>query len=304
MKAVKISLAVMVIVAIAFFVFRSSERTEEVGEIQQSENTSVVDIQAKITELSQKPHNRFCKDFYDEIAYYIDDDYKNGKFDDNQSNNEQWKNNLTKQLYSAYADKFIGQVLYVFNRPKWESSDLSFIRSEYTRLQRSPLLERGSPVAKRFNEIKTVFDKYDEIRSFIASCKSFGYNRTGLYDKYPMSEVSGKIAQAKTYRENRLGNSYVNNCAALHSELDEVPQILFQKHVRYLDNVMNAWRGKYVGYNLQKTYVSNLYKPIADKIDELDNDLYNVPNFRREYSRLKTRWTTDARNAYSYFEQK
>ena len=300
MKAVKISLAIIVIAAIAYFTIQAFVSTDEVGDIQQGTNPFVEKIKQEIGEMTQKPDDKFCKDYYTEVVYHIDDYHKNSKFSNNPSDNDQWKNNLSKQLYSAYADKFIKQAFYVFNRSEWSNSDLSFIRKEYKALQSSSLLQIGSPVDQKFNEIQAIFHKYDEIKSFIASCKNFSYSDTGLNSQFPIGEVSGLISQAHFYKRNNLGDGYVNNCSLLHEELNVIPLILFNTHVRYLDNLINYWSGMYSNYNSQRAYVDNLYRPIDAKIDELDNELYDVSNFSDKYWQLKQRWEVDATNAYNY----
>jgi hypothetical protein len=152
---------------------RSFVSTGKVGDIQRSGNPFVDKIQLEIKELKQKPENKFCKEFYAEVVYNLNDYHKNGRLGKNTLENNQWKENLSKQLYAAYTDKFIKQSYYFFNQSNWASSDLGFIRNEYRALQNSPLLERNSPIDKRFNEIKIIFNKYDEITALFHHAKAF-----------------------------------------------------------------------------------------------------------------------------------
>ncbi len=301
MKTLKVSLAVIVIAAITFFIIRSSVPTGEVGEVGSGENIFIVKINEDIQELIQKPNDKFCKDYYDEIALYIDDYHKNGKLAKDKSENDQWKANLSQNLYSAYADKFIKQAFYVFNHKEWKPEDLNFIRSEYQTLRNSPRLEKDSPVDKEFAKIRAIFSKYDEIAGFIASCKGFSYTGSDLSARYPISEANNFISRAAAYRNNRLGNAYVNNCVRLHYELTEIPQNLFKAHVHYLDNKISYWSDLYSNYNSQKAYADNLYTPLRNEIYALDNDSYNVANFDSEYRRLTAKWETDGTKAYNYF---
>ena len=156
MKTIKISLAVIVVSIITFFSIRSFVTTERVGDIQKTGNPFVDKIQLEIKELKQKPENKFCKEFYAEVVYHLDDYHKSGRLGKNTFENNRWKENLSKQLYAAYTDKFIKQSYNFFNQSDWVSSDLGFIRNEYRALQSSALLERNSPIDKRFNEIKTI----------------------------------------------------------------------------------------------------------------------------------------------------
>jgi hypothetical protein len=301
MKSIKIGLAVIVVAAIAFFVNRSFIKIDKVGEIQQSGNTFVNKIQQEIKILQQKPDMVFSKDYYNEIAYHIDDYYKQGRLGKNALENDQWKENLSKQLYAAYTDKFIKQAYYVFNRSNWASNDLNFIRSESRSLQNSPMLERDSPINQKFNEIKTILNKYDEITAFISTSKGFSYSQTGLDLQFPIDDVKNKIIKARSYLNNRLENSYVNNCSHLHNELKLIPKVLFNSHVRYLDNLITSWSNMFTNYNTQRAYVDGLYSPLENKINALDNDIYKVSDFDNEYTRLIQKWQADGTKAYNYF---
>lgn len=304
MKTLKISLAVIVVAVIAFFVIRSFVTTDKVGVIQQSGNPFIDKILQEIKALQIKPESNFCKEYYTEVAYHIDDYHKNGRLGKSTLENNQWKENLSKQLYAAYAEKFIKQGYYVFSRSNWESKDLAFIRSEYGELQSTPMLERNSPIDIKFNEIKVIFKKYDEITSFISFCQRFSYSETGLDKLFPVEDVRSKILNAKSYLNKRLENSYINNCTRLHNGLNEIPQVLFKAHSRYLDNKIIYWTGSYTGYNLQKTYSDNVWTPLNNEIETLDNNIYNVTDFSSEYNRLKRKWATEGTNAYNHFNSK
>ncbi|MBK7181457.1 MAG: hypothetical protein IPH89_00190 [Bacteroidetes bacterium] len=301
MKTLKISLALIVVAAITFFVIRSFVAPDKVEEIKSSGNPFIDKIQQEIKTLQLKPENKFCKEYYTEVSYHIDDYHKNSRLGKSKLENDQWKENLSKQLYAAYTDKFIKQAYYIFNRSDWAINDLSFIRNEYRTLQSSPMLERNSPIDRRFNEIKSIINKHDEITVFIASCKGFSYSQKDLDMQFPIVDVSSKISKAISYRNNRLENSFVNNCTRLHSGLNEIPQALFRAHVKYLDNMINTWSNMFTNYNSQKAYVDGIYSPLENKIDELDNNIYKVSDFSSEYDRLKEKWQNDGTRAYNHF---
>lgn len=304
MRTIKISLAVITVAAIVFFVARSFVTNEEVGEIRQSYNEFIGKIQQEIKALQLKPENKFCKDYYNEVTYHIDDYFKTGRFGKSQPENDQWKENLSKQLYAAYVDKFIKQAFYVFDRSDWEIRDLSFIRSEYRVLQSSPLLERYSPIDERFNEIKTIFDKYDEISAFISNCKGFTYFETKLDEQFPIDYVSTEISDAKSYLNNGLDNSYVNNCTRLRDELAKIPQVMFEVHTGYLDSMITYWTGSYIGYPSQKIYRENVWTPVDNKIDSLVNNIYNVSDLNWEHNHRKIEWAAEGAKAYDTINSK
>jgi hypothetical protein len=300
MKAFKISLAVAVIAVIATGVIMWITSIDEPPKIPLQKNQFIAKIEQEIEQLSQRPNNIFCKEFYDEVAYHINDFYRQNRFGSNQSENNQWKENFEKNLYSAYAAKFIQQASYVFRGSVWNNEDLRFIRGEYQALRESPLLEKSSPVDKKFTEIQTIFSKYDEITGFISSCRGFSYSNTGLSARFPISDVQRKIARAASYLNNHLGNEYVNHCSRLQDGLREIPRLLFRAHVNYLDNKINTWSGFYSNYNSHADYVNNLNRPIRNEIEALDNNTYHAPNFNNEYNRLSNRWSADNTRAYNY----
>jgi hypothetical protein len=313
MKAIKIGLAIVVIGAIIFFVIKWLATTNEVDEIPASENTSTKLIDDKIDSIGTLQNNEFNKDIYNEIKYLIDDRYQPhppqypfGRLGDTQLENDQQKDILSRNLYTAYANKFLKQAFYVFNDKSWNSEDLTFIRSEYRLLRESRYLERGSTVDNNFGDVKRIFDKYDEINRFIYSCNSFSYaEEPSLNDKFPVEIVSSKLDQVKTYRNTGLGNRYLNNCERLHNELNAIPKNLFQKHVQYLDHKINLWRGMYNQYSSQRAYAENLYTPLKNEIDILDNGLYEIPDLSySEASRLIDKLNADADDAYNYFSRK
>jgi hypothetical protein len=300
MKAIKISLAVIVVAVIGFFVIRSLVTTEQVAKVALPDNQFTKRIEQEIDSLGKLPDHQFCKEFYSEVGYHIADYYKQGRLGKNQSENDQWRENLSKNLYSAYAGKFIKQAFYVFRGSEWDINALNFIRSEYQTLRRSAWLEQGSSVDKEFDKFQAVFEKYDEITGFISSCKWFSYSSSSLSDHFPIADVASRILRAATYRNNRLENGYLNNCTRLHDGLKEVPQALFRAHVKYLDHKINQWSGLYSNFKSQPDYVNNLYKPLKGEIDALDNDIYRVANFDSEYNRLSNKWSADNTKAYNY----
>ena len=287
MKAIKISLAVIVVAAIAFFVIQSLVITDKTGGISLPQNQFTKRIKQETDSLGTFPNNKFCKEFYEEVNYHIEDYYKNQRLGNSPSENNQWKDNLSQNLYSVYAEKFIHQAFYVFSSSVWKIEDLKFIRSEYQTLRKSNLLEKGSPVDKKFTEIQTIFSKYDEITGFISACRGFSYSGSSLFDKFPLTDAKSKISRAKTLQNNGLGNEYVNNCTRLHDGLKEIPQTLFRAHVRYLDNKISYWSGKYSEYNSQSEYANLLYTPLKSEIENL-NDRSEE---RRVGKECRSRWS-------------
>src|SRR5690554_2248911 len=299
MKAIKIGLAIVVIGAIAFFVIKSLGSTNELEEIPPSKNAFVERIKNEIGSIKTHPNSEFNKSIYTDIKYLIDDHYKPhppqhpyGRLGETQGENDQRKDILSRDLYSAYANKFLEQAFYVFNNTSWKSKDLAFIRREYKALQDSPYLESGNALNTKFEDIKRIFNKYDEINRFISSCNKFSYpTNPALKDTFPIDDVRSKLNQVTTYRNTRLGNSYLNNCERLHIALNAIPQNLYDKHFKYLDNKIDAWSGMFEAYNSQKTYTDNVYTPFKNEIELLDNTLYQIPALPNiKYNHLMKKW--------------
>ena len=309
MRAIKISLFIVAISTIGFFLIKSLVSTEGVRDIPLAENATTRRIEQEILLLGQLPNGKFCKDEYNHVKYLIDDAFKPhppqhsfGRLGNTQLENDQQKENLIRKLYAAYADKFLLQVIYVFQGTEWDVKNLQFIRNECITLKKSTLLGKNSPVDKKFSEILTAIDKYYEIAGFISGCKGFRPLATGFADQFPISDVQAKISAASAYRSNNLGNRYVNNCTRLHAGLKEVPQILFKSHIGFLDNKIDQWSGKFGNGNYisHTDYVDKLNKPLASEIDALDNSIYQAPNFEGEQVRLSQKWNDDNSSAYNH----
>lgn len=301
MKAIKISLVVIVGLLISFFAIRSiitSSKPNDIPVVDQ--NPFVLQINREIELLQNLPNNQFCKKTYDEILYHINDHFRNDKLGITKHENNQQKDNLTKKLYAVYVAKFIQQSFYVFEKADWKSEDLLFIRGEFQRLQNSSFLERGSPVDIKFNEIKTIFNKYDEIVGFVSGVRGFSFFKTELDVRFPSDDVKQKIARADAYRNGKLENRYVNKCSRLHEDLKNVHKSLFNAHVRYLDYKIDQWSGMYPNYNSQKDYLNLLYNPLKGEIDDMIDIPYNLTNVQAEYDRLYNKWSDDNRKAYNY----
>jgi hypothetical protein len=304
MKALKISLAIIVVTAVTFFVIRSLIPTPPPPPPPPPENQAIEQIEREINLLKTKPDSEFCKDFYNRIAFHIDSDFEEGRLGESPSDisgNRQNKESLMSDLYYAYANKFIHQAFYVFSHLGWRIEDLNFIRNEYQTLRKSNLLEKGSLEDNKFTEIQNILSKYDEIDHFIFACKRVSCSSFSISNHFPISDVRSKVSQAATYRNNLLRNEYFKHCTRLLNELENVPQILFNEHVRYLNRKINEWSGFYPNFNSHSDYVNILNQPLSREITALNNNIYNnVTNFASERQRLLDRWSEDNRRAYNH----
>lgn len=309
MKKVKISIAVIVLLAIGAAILFGIQSVDPPPPPTPVDTQFITQIEKEIQQLKEKPNNKFCKDYYKEVLFHIDEfskpappKYPYGRFGKTQSDNKHWKEILEKNLYSAYTQKFIKQSKVVLNGSEWKSDDLKFIQNEINTLSKSKLFVQGGAIANEFKTIQTALNKYNEIVSFIASCKSFSFLGTSIdKDRFPVTEVQSKISRAASFRQNSLGNEYVNNCTRLHEQLKEIPQQLFNKHVDYLDNKINDWSDMYCNYGGGfKDYSQTLYTPLRNEINDLGNStMYRGVNTDTEYRRLLEKWKADNLRAYN-----
>ncbi len=311
MKSVKIILALVVVGLISFFVINSLEITPEKDKVAPAGNQFRENIEKEITALSKLPNTEFCKDSYNGVKSLIDDYYKPhppqypyGRLGKNQLENDQWKENYSKNLYSVYAAKFIDQADYVFIYSNWQNSDLSFIRSECNTLKKSQFLEKNSPVDQSFSKIQQILAKYDEINNFIATSKYFSFSDTSLRSKFPFSDLKVKIARIDSYKRDKLENNYVNNCVRLHSELTANKKSLIDSYLTYLDTKIHKWTGKYKQFQLTSfnEYQSIIYDPLKKELEDFKKNCTNYTYDNNRYNTISNRLNSDRREAYLNIE--
>lgn len=301
MKTVKISLALVVVGLITFLVVNSIIPEEKPASPPPPKNQFTESIEQEIIDLQKLPANRFYKEAYNDVIFHIDDFYKKNRLGKNKIENNKWRELLSKNLYSVYTDKFIKQTFNVFNKSEWNNEDLIFIRSESAVLRKSKFLKKDSPIDNSFVKIQQILGKYDEINSFIASCKGFSYSDESFDSAFPLSEVKKKMARALSYKKNNLENSFVNNCVSLHNQLNEINNFLFYSHINYLDKKINDWSGMFTVYNSHGEYAREFYFKLKSEINILDNDIYKVSDFDSKYDKLIYKLNLDNSNAKAFF---
>jgi len=314
MKAVKIILAIAVVAIIGFFVTKWLIDFIPPEDINLPENQYTERDSIMIDSLKRIPVDKFCKVYYLKVQATIDEDFRNGslgltsykegniwkeKKDDNLNN--QWYEILSRDLYSAYASKFVDQAMFVFNGSTWSNQDLKFIRDELNELMNSSYYEQSSRV---FNPIKDILSKYDEINNFINACKGYTFSNYDLEITFP--DVSEKIQKSKAYITNNLDNSYVNNCTRLKEGLQAIPKILFDKHISYLTKKVNDNGARYSEFNYQSDYSNTIYTPLRNQVDALNNDIYGIGDnvFNNAYHSVYNLLSDYNRDATNYYKNK
>ena len=306
MKSIKIIIGVSVLAIMIFFVLKWFVNISPPIPPPPPTNQQTEFIETEIDSLKKMPDNVFCQNFYLEIQACISDYHNEKTLGKSKSDNDQWKEILSKNLYSVYAPKFAEQAMYVFTRSEWNTAYLSFIRSEESTLRSSSYLDPDSPVASSFKTIREILAKYDEITGFISTCNSFSYSSIELSDRFPDVEVSDKISKSRIYLENNLDNRYVNNCTRLKIDLIQIPKNLFDKHISYLNKKINYNGRRYTEYFYHSDYSKMIYTPLRDQVDDLDNGMYDIDvnGFNDGYNSLDGSLRSYNSEAYDYYKNK
>lgn len=275
MKAVKIILAFVVVAVLGFFVWKwIIAPPPPPPTITPPTNQFVERIEKEIDSLGKVPSTSFCPEYHQKIQYDISEFHLKGFLGDTTtSDNDQWEEILSKNLYSVYAPKFIEQAMFIFNGHEWKTDNLKFIRSEAKELQKSDYLKSDSPVKSSFVEIEGILSKYDEVNGFLSKCKNYSFSDNGVSSVFP--NVGDMVTKANQLAQN-TGNKYVNNCTRLKDGLREVPRKLFDKHVSYLTQKINHYASQWKDYETQAEYNTNVYSPLRNQINAVDYKVYGL----------------------------
>lgn len=303
MKTIKISLAIAVIGLITFFVINSLTTLVEPPPPPPVENqfTQIIDEEINALKTLKVVSFKDLKASYEDVKFDIDDYYGENRLGKNQTENNQSRERLSKNLYSIYVVKFINLANSFFRRSEWNLQDIAFIRNESKALKNSKFLQKGNGVDIQITQIQKVLSKYDEINVFISSCKGFSYSSNSFNSVYPIDLIKQKIQRAAIYKKNKLENTLVNNCTRLHTQLNQTNNVLFNAHIKYLNNKINTYSETYSAYNSHGEYAREFYLKLKGEINGLDNDIYTVSNFDSEYDNLIYMLNQDNSNAKAFF---
>jgi hypothetical protein len=306
MKAIKIIFAIAVVAVAGYFIWNSLITVKPPQPVKLATNQYTERIEKEIDSLHNTGINVFCKEFYGDILYRLNDYHQHGFLGGTAADNDQWQEILSKDLYTAYASKFVEQALYVFKGSEWRITDLSFIRKEANELRQSSFLERQSAVDSSFGNVRTILKKYDEIEGFIYTCHNYEFSDYDLNAIFPITDVISKIQRSKNYLGNRLDNRYVYNCLRLKDGLHGIPNKLFDTHVNYLSVKVSRHSGEYAKYDYQSDYSKSIYEPLKNQISQLDNSVYGIAEdaFGIIYIGLTNSLAADNRKAADHFRPK
>jgi len=304
MKTIKILSAIVLITTLSVLVWIWSDNIKPPPPLPEAENQFTKRIKIEIDSLKKSPAKVFCQKFYNDIQYRINDYHKQKFLHADENDNNQRKEQLSKELYSAYVEKFIESAIYVFNGSEWKPDDIKFIGNEVKTLKKS--LPLGpSPIISEFRMIEDILKKYYEIAGFISNCNKFSYSDYDIYySSFP--DVSDSIKKTRDYLNNNLDNNFVKNCTRLKNDLEAIPQNLFNKHINYLRTKIEQNGNKYENYDYQSDYDYIIYQPLKRQLNSLDNNIYGIDDniFDEGYNSLDKLLSSYNRQATDYFRRK
>jgi len=310
LKKLLIPLAILIVVSGgAYFVIRSVKTPSAPVDLPPAENQFTKRIEEKIEALRD---NAFSKTSYNEINSLIGNYHGDHNFSkESEGDNDRWKDILVRRLFDAYAAKFVSYAHTVFRSPEWKEEDLNLLRDEYQDMKRVEVVEKGNKVFllqpggstdNLLKEVQEIRRAYDNINSFIGSCAAFSSSGAS----FPTADIKSKLALADGYRKKtyKLESETYPLCGRLRKKLDEIPQVLFNRHVVFLNSKIAASTGKYDGYGSQAEYAGADWKTVKSEIDALDRDIYGVDSatFARQYRELTEKWNAELPRAANYFD--
>lgn len=306
MKFIKFLLVIVVLVPIGYFVFISIEREKSLQIepiVFKESDKNVEDIRREISSLRNLSSERISTLSFESIQNKIDENHKAKLFSQKERDNDNYRLNLSKDLFSAYALHFVEYCRRKFKSGTCLDSDFRQIQSEALKLSRSTYLEKGAELDVELKTIQATVSKYFEIRNFINSCNNYSFIYYGMDIIYPVDEDLVKVERARAYIDKKMENVFLNNCANLKSMVSEIPVNLFNAHFEYLNNKIQKNLNRFNEFKYQSEYSNSVYSPLKRQIDLLYADAYNMreEDIDFKYQQLEILLNTDNKKAIEYF---
>jgi outer membrane biosynthesis protein TonB len=280
------------------------EQTSDSGTqpAQTETNRYVEQMQQDISTIRNYSELEFCSDLYKNAIDNISEYSTKKILGQNNDTNRQMQRALSEELYNAYAGTFVKQAFYFFNNSDWGMDSLQFVNDETSALAKSDFLERGSRVADNLNEIIEILQRYNEIAEFIASVREHAHSDVqykSINTKYPVSADQSFIAKAETFESNNLGNQYLNQCRRIHDALHGIPDNLYSRRMRYLENKVSYFSNQYDAFNTYNEYNSKLGSKIDSELSAVSSSIsiYGLSQPDDNWEEIKKKWDIDKSKA-------
>ena len=266
-------------------------------------------IEKKIESLRAKPDNVFYQALYNEIVGEITTLGKKEKLGESPSENKNNKDMFLNNVFTVYANKFIQTSFTVFEKSVWEQNNIDLIREESQKLSNSEFFANPSKIYDNLSSLQTIINKYDEVTNFISRSRRLrlGSNPYLLDYTFPFNTLKNKIYRVERYKNNQLGNTYVNNNLQLHTNLSEIKKQLIAQYTNYVEikitNHLESYKEypKTIGFNYYRQTIHSKLEAVVDNFkNNCDDNDYDFDENRIKIITVKLSYAGD--NAYKYFQ--
>ena len=311
MKIIKVFLTLLTLAIVILFaknLMSDDEIIIDDDEIIVFETNHKEYIEKKIESLGAKPDNIFYQALYNEIVGEITNLGKKSKLGESPSENKNNKDMLLNNVFTVYANKFIQTSFTVFEESVWEQNNIDLIREESQKLSNSEFLANPSKIYDNLSSLQTIINKYDEVTDFISNSRRLKLksNPYLLDYTFPFNTLKNKISRVERYKNNQLGNTYVNNNLQLHTKLSTIKKQLIKQYTDYVYYKINYHMGSYqevpkeMGWNYYDTEIhsklSLVYSTFKNNCQnndyEYDSSVINA---------VKAKLDNEGADAYKYF---
>lgn len=262
MKYIKILIFLIVLSIIAFEVYQKPEVVEVTSE-NLITNTEA-NIKAEIIKFSSITSVRKIIHHYDNIFYSIN----HTNFDTDDANNKSTIQNLNRDLYAAYAPRFLALSKSYLNKRDWSNEDVGFIQNAAESVLNSPLLDAISSLPSQYKPLMDALKLRNNIVVFLRSVNGISTLCPSINVDFP--DYTSLIAKSSSHIVTINGNGLMKKCVGLKDRLRNVSNDICAKHVTYLENMIRRSSHRYFpSYVSLTAYSENVKDPITKKIDRL-----------------------------------
>jgi hypothetical protein len=267
MKFIKISIFLIVLSIIAYQVYQqdpndSGSTPEPQGIIIDHITDEVITSEIKkfktINSVTQ------CIQHYDNVFYSI----IHTNFDIDAANNKSIVESLNKNLYSAYAPRFLVLSKSYLGNHDWSNENITFIQNAGNKVLSSPLLEANSSLRSQYVPLMNAMQLRNNIVGFINLTNGISTACSSINGDFP--DYTDMISTTSSHIATLNENGLMRNCEALKERLRNVRNEICIKHVTYLDNMIHRSSHRYFpSYVNLNAYSDNVKDVITQKIDRL-----------------------------------
>jgi len=266
MKYVKISIFLIVLSIIAYQVYQQMHedpgRTPEPQGIS-GNNITVDDITSKINKFNTINNLKQCIQHYDNILYSIN----HTNFDNDAANNKSIVESLNKNLYAAYAPRFLVLSKSYLGNHDWSNENITFIQNAGNKVLSSPL-EANSSLRSQYSPLMNAMQLRNNIVGFLNSVNGISTACSSI--NVDFLDYTNMISTSSSHIATLNGNGMMKNCENLKERLRNVRNEICTKHVTYLDNMIRRSSHRYFpSYVKVNPYSDNVRDVIILKIDRL-----------------------------------